>query len=160
MVEDLFQLSRATVAARCGWTLVPLALGEVVSDAVAAEAAAAAAARASRWSPTTRTGWPTVAGSDTELTRVVRNLLSNAMRHTPAGGPVALSAGTSADGDGLAARSQDACGGIPEADLDRIFDVGYRGSRRPHARRPDPGPGSAWPSPAPWPRPTAAGSPS
>ena len=43
MVEDLFQLSRATSAA-LRLDLVPLALGEVVSDAVAAEAAAAASA--------------------------------------------------------------------------------------------------------------------
>src|SRR3954451_20159282 len=70
--------------------------------------------------------WPTVAGSDTELTRVVRNLLSNAVRHTPAGGRVALSAGTTEAQAWL--RIQDACGGIPDADLDRIFDVGYRGA--------------------------------
>jgi signal transduction histidine kinase len=67
-----------------------------------------------------------VAGSDTELTRVVRNLLSNAVRHTPAGARVALSAGTAGAEAWL--RVQDACGGIPEADLDRIFDVGYRGA--------------------------------
>jgi signal transduction histidine kinase len=70
--------------------------------------------------------WPTVAGSDTELTRVVRNLLSNAVRHTPAGGRVALSAGTTEAQAWL--RIQDACGGIPDGDLDRIFDVGYRGA--------------------------------
>src|SRR4029079_17439189 len=40
MVDDLFQLSRATSAA-LRLDLVPLALGEVVSDAVAAEAGAA-----------------------------------------------------------------------------------------------------------------------
>src|SRR5690349_18581012 len=70
--------------------------------------------------------WPTVAGSDTELTRVVRNLLSNAARHTPAGGRVELSAGTSDTEAWL--RVQDACGGIPDGDLERIFDVGYRGA--------------------------------
>ena len=70
--------------------------------------------------------WPTVAGSDTELTRIVRNLLSNAVRHTPAGGRVELSAGTSGTEAWL--RVQDACGGIPDADLERIFDVGYRGA--------------------------------
>jgi len=70
--------------------------------------------------------WPTVAGSDTELTRIVRNLLSNAVRHTPAGGRVELSAGTSGAQAWL--RVQDACGGIPDADLERIFDVGYRGA--------------------------------
>ena len=124
MVDDLFQLSRATSAA-LRLDLVPLALGEVVSDAVAAEAAAAASAGVDVVADDPDR-WPTVAGSDTELTRVVRNLLSNAVRHTPAGGRVELSAGTSDSAAWL--RVQDACGGIPEADVERIFDVGYRGA--------------------------------
>jgi hypothetical protein len=95
--------------------------------------------------------WPTVAGSDSELTRVVSNLLSNATRHTPAGA-VALSAGTTGAEAWL--RAEDACGGIPDADLDRIFDIGYRGAA---ARTParTPGRASGWPSHAPSPKPTA-----
>jgi hypothetical protein len=81
--------------------------------------------------------WPTVAGSDTELTRVIRNLLSNAVRLTPAGARVALSAGTTGAQAWL--RVQDGCGGIPEADLDRIFDVVYRGAA---ARTPGPDSGA------------------
>ena len=135
MVDDLFQLSRATSAA-LRLELVPLALGEVVSDAVAAEAAAAAAAGVEVVADEPDR-WPTVAGSDTELTRVVRNLLSNAVRHTPAGARVALSAGTTGTEAWL--RVQDGCGGIPEADLDRIFDVGYRGAA---ARTPGPDSGA------------------
>jgi len=124
MVEDLFQLSRATSDA-LRLDLVPLALGEIVSDAVAAEAAGAAAAGVVVVADDPDR-WPTVAGSDTELTRIVRNLLSNAVRHTPAGGRVELSAGT--NGAQAWLRVQDACGGIPDADLERIFDVGYRGA--------------------------------
>ena len=67
MVDDLFQLSRATSAA-LRLELVPLALGEVVSDTVAAEAAAAAAAGVEVVADEPDR-WPTVAGSDTELTR-------------------------------------------------------------------------------------------
>jgi signal transduction histidine kinase len=131
MIDDLFQLSRAT-AAGLKLELRPLALGEIVSDAVAAEAAAAGAAGVAVVADDPE-GWPMVAGSDTELTRVVRNLLSNAVRHTPDGGRVALSAGTSADGEAWL-RIEDECGGIPEGDIDRIFDVGYRGA---DARTPD-----------------------
>jgi signal transduction histidine kinase len=132
MVDDLFQLSRATSDA-LRLDLVPLALGEVVSDAVAAEASAAASAGVVV-AADDPDRWPTVAGSDTELTRVVRNLLSNAIRHTPAGGRVELSAGASDTHAWL--RVQDACGGIPDAELERIFDVGYRGvaARTPDAR--------------------------
>jgi len=135
MVEDLFQLSRATSAA-LELHLVPLALGEVVSDAVAAEAPAArragvaiTAERPDRW--------PIVLGSDTELTRVVRNLLDNAVQHTPPGGTVVLSGG-GADGRARL-QVQDGCGGIPADELGRVFDVGFRGGS---ARTPGPDSGA------------------
>jgi signal transduction histidine kinase len=135
MVEDLFQLSRAT-SAGLSLRLVPLALGELVSDAVAAEAPAAEAAEV-RIVAEDPDGWPVVPGSDAELTRAIRNLLTNAIRHTPAGGRIVLSGGV---GNGLAwLRVQDGCGGIPEEDLDRVFDVGFRGSA---ARTPRTGPGA------------------
>jgi signal transduction histidine kinase len=130
MVEDLFHLSRATSAA-LRLDVAPLALGEVVSDAVAAESRAAAAAGV-EVSADAPECWPTVWGSDVELTRVVRNLLTNALRHTPRGGRVRLSA--TSDGARARLHVQDGCGGIPDSDIDRIFDVGYRGSA---ARTPD-----------------------
>ncbi|GAA4557587.1 HAMP domain-containing sensor histidine kinase [Pseudonocardia xishanensis] len=135
MVEDLFQLSRAT-SAGLDLTLVPLALGEVVSDAVAAECTTAAAAGVAVVADHPE-GWPVVSGSDSELTRAVRNLLTNAVRHTPAGGRIELAAGLRGGRAWL--RIQDGCGGIPEADLDRVFAVGFRGER---ARTPGPGPGA------------------
>lgn len=135
MVEDLFQLSRATSAA-LHLTLVPLALGEVVSDAVAAEAPAAAATGVAIAADRPE-DWPVVHGSDSELTRAVRNLLSNAIRHTPPGGRVELTAGR--DGGRAWLRVQDACGGIPDADLERVFAVGFRGEA---ARTPGGGPGA------------------
>ncbi len=64
--------------------------------------------------------------SGPELTRVVRNLLSNAIRHTSDGGVVRMSAGVR-DGEAWLA-VQDECGGIPDADLARVFEAGYRGS--------------------------------
>ncbi|WP_219419763.1 sensor histidine kinase [Pseudonocardia nigra] len=135
MVEDLFHLSRATSAA-LRLDIAPLALGEVVSDAVAAEAPAAAAAGV-EISAADPEDWPTVAGSDVELTRVVHNLLTNALQHTPRGGRVRLTAGVAEDTAWL--HVQDACGGIPGADLDRIFEVGFRGAT---ARTPGSGSGA------------------
>ncbi|MHA6621726.1 sensor histidine kinase [Pseudonocardia sp. DLS-67] len=130
MVEDLFQLSRATSAA-LRLPAERLALGEIASDAVAAEAAVASAAGVAVTAANPAC-WPTVLGSDADLVRVLRNLLSNAIRHTPVGETVSISAGTRGAEAWLAV--QDACGGIPEADLDRIFDPGYRGT---DARTPD-----------------------
>ncbi len=130
MVEDLFQLSRATSAA-LRLPAERLALGEVASDAVAAETAAAEAAGVTV-TAADPARWPTVLGSNADLVRVLRNLLSNAIRHTPAGGTVCLSAGTRHAEAWLAVL--DGCGGIPDADLGRVFDPGYRGT---DARTPD-----------------------
>lgn len=54
------------------------------------------------------------------LTQVVLNLLSNAIRHTPAGGTVTLSAAKAADGVRL--RVGDTGVGIPKEDMGRIFE--------------------------------------
>ncbi|MDQ2709477.1 MAG: HAMP domain-containing histidine kinase [Actinomycetota bacterium] len=124
MVDDLFQLSRITSGA-LRLTLAAVPLGEVVSEAVAAEAARAAAAGV-RLAAADDVVWPVVLGSDPELARVVRNLVSNAVRHTPPDGTVLLAAGTR---DGQAwLRVQDGCGGIPEHEIGRVFEVAFRGS--------------------------------
>ena len=82
----------------------------------------------------------------------MRNLLDNAIRHTPPGGAVEVDVRPD---DGAAEVSvRDGCGGIPDADLDRVFDLAYRGdaARTPGADRA--GPAWAWPSPGGWSRPT------
>jgi signal transduction histidine kinase len=60
-----------------------------------------------------------------QLARVVRNLVANAIRHTPAGGTVAVRCGVRHETPYV--EVADACGGIPEPDLARLFEVGYRG---------------------------------
>ncbi|WP_405901247.1 HAMP domain-containing histidine kinase [Streptomyces sp. NBC_00727] len=71
-----------------------------------------------------------------EMSRVLGNLLINAIRRTPADGTVALAAHRAPDGVVLSVT--DGCGGIPEEDLPRVFDTGWRGS---HARTPPAGAG-------------------
>jgi signal transduction histidine kinase len=73
-----------------------------------------------------------VLGSDPELARVVRNLLSNAIRHTPPDGAVVVAAGVEEDHAWL--RVDDGCGGIPADDLEHVFDIAFRGAV---ARTPD-----------------------
>ena len=65
------------------------------------------------------------------LSRVVANLVMNAIRHTPADGTVEITGRAVPDGVELSVA--DGCGGIPADDLDRVFDVAWRGS---HARTP------------------------
>jgi signal transduction histidine kinase len=122
LVDDLFELSRINAGAL---RLEPAAvsLGDVVSDAVAS-AEPVAAAHGVRLVAADR-GWPTVHASERELSRIVGNLLRNAIRHTPGDGTVSVTGGRDENGGWLAV--SDACGGIPESDLARVFDVAFRG---------------------------------
>ncbi|MGE7384385.1 sensor histidine kinase [Streptomyces sp. NPDC004126] len=71
-----------------------------------------------------------------EMTRVLTNLLVNAIRHTPADGTVAVRVDRHEDTAVLSVT--DGCGGIPEEDLPKVFDTGWRGSS---ARTPPAGAG-------------------
>jgi signal transduction histidine kinase len=70
-----------------------------------------------------------------EMTRVLGNLLVNAIHRTPADGTVAVAARR--ESDTVVLSVTDGCGGIPEEDLPRVFDTGWRGS----AARTPPGAG-------------------
>lgn len=61
------------------------------------------------------------------LAVLARNLLDNALRHTPAGGQVDVS--LFAENDFVFFTVEDTGSGIPDADLDRIFEPFFRGSR-------------------------------
>ncbi|MDA3629589.1 HAMP domain-containing sensor histidine kinase [Saccharopolyspora sp. WRP15-2] len=129
MVEDLFELSRITAGAvQLEFSAVPLR--DVVDEVVAVVDPLARHREVELRTATS--DWPVVQGSDPELSRVLRNLLSNAIRHTPARGSIVLTSGT--DGGQAWLRVDDACGGIAPAELERVFDVAFRGDQ---ARRDD-----------------------
>ncbi len=69
-----------------------------------------------------------------ELSRVVSNLLMNAIRHTPAEGVVQVN-GQAVPG-GVELSVTDGCGGLSPDDMQRVFDVAWQGSP---ARTPDMG---------------------
>ncbi|MGW0737001.1 sensor histidine kinase [Streptomyces sp. NPDC002851] len=71
-----------------------------------------------------------------EMSRVLGNLLINAIRRTPPDGTVAVDARHA--GNSVVLSVTDGCGGIPEEDLPRVFDTGWRGT---HARTPPAGAG-------------------
>jgi len=130
MVDDLFELSRITAGA-LQLTMSQVALQDVVSDVLAAQTPVAQRKRV-RVMANAATA-PVVLGSDPELARVVRNLVSNAIRHTPPDGTVAVQLGV--DGRDAVLAVDDGCGGIPDGELTRVFDVAFRGSA---ARTPSP----------------------
>lgn len=65
-------------------------------------------------------GLPLVLGDLEQLSRVVTNLVSNAIRHTPPGGSVKLRAST--QGEAVQFSVRDSGEGIPEQYLERVFD--------------------------------------
>ena len=124
LVDDLFELSRINAGAlRLALSTVPLA--EVVSDAIATTAPLAES-RGVRV-VAAPSGWPMVTASEPELARVVANLVVNSVRYTPPDGTVRIDGGVDRDDVWLAV--SDTCGGIPDGDLPRLFEVAFRGER-------------------------------
>lgn len=132
LVDDLFELSRLQADA-VDLRLETGSLGDVVSDALASAQALAAAEEVRLDGHLLNP--PSVELATPELGRVLRNLLDNAIRHTAPGGTVSVEVG---GGDNHAyVTVRDECGGIPESELHRVFDLAYRGdsARTPDDRR-------------------------
>jgi signal transduction histidine kinase len=129
MVDDLFELSRIN-AGLMRLSPQPVALCDVVSEAIAG-ADSVARARGVRLGGQVEDGL-LVTADPAGLSRVVSNLLMNAIRHTPADGVVEVDARALPEGVELSVT--DACGGMREEDIPRVFDVGWQGSL---ARTPD-----------------------
>lgn len=135
LVDDLFELSRIEADA-LDLTLERVSLDEVVSDAVAS-AVVLADAKGVRVEGHGTGRAPEVSASSRELTRVVQNLLDNAIRHTPRGGAVSVVIDRADQHAELSV--VDGCGGIPAQEIDRVFDLAYRGDA---ARTPGAGGGA------------------
>jgi signal transduction histidine kinase len=134
MIDDLFELSKIHAGTlRLSPRLV--GLEDLIAEVVAST------------DPVARARGVRLAGSavrgmgvfiDTaEMGRAVRNLVTNAIRHTPYDGTIEVLGEIQA---GMACVSvADECGGISPGDLPRVFDVAFRGES---ARTPDPSGGA------------------
>ncbi len=122
LVDDLFELSKIQ-SGRLVLALESVSLYDLVSDAVAELSALARAREVTiRESPNPDLA---VRGDARELSRVVGNLLINAIQHSPPGSEIVIS--TELDDAGRAVLSvQDAGGGIQEDDLSKVFVAGWR----------------------------------
>ena len=123
LVDDLFELSR-TQAGALRLQLERVSLGDLVSDAIAG-VAPVAAAKGVRLEGRLDGPAPEIVVSTPEVLRALRNVLENAIRHTPADGSVMVEAGAGEPGHAFVS-IVDSGGGVPEHDLDRIFDVAYQ----------------------------------
>jgi signal transduction histidine kinase len=133
MVDDLFELSQIHAG-----VLVPspqtVPLGDLVSESIAA-AESVAVTKGVRLDG--RVDPDVLVHVDpAAMSRVIANLLTNAIRHTPSDAAVQIRGWSQPDAVRLSVR--DECGGIPEQEIDRVFDVAFRGGA---ARTPalDPG---------------------
>lgn len=123
MVDDLFELSRIHAGVLTLAT-EPVCVGDLVSEALAVA------------DPMARAHGVHLGGhvdDDIEVTadpgrlsRVLSNLLMNAIRHTPADGTVEIR-GRVVD-TGVELSVNDGCGGIDPTEMARVFDLAWQGS--------------------------------
>jgi signal transduction histidine kinase len=124
LVADLFELSKIHAGA-LRLELTPQRLDEVLSDVVAgatllARAKGVVLVVSSESAPVVRV-------SQSELGRAVQNLIDNAIRHTAPGGAIHVEVDTDEAASMATVSVEDGCGGIPEEDLVRVFDLAFRG---------------------------------
>jgi signal transduction histidine kinase len=79
-----------------------------------------------RWQPDLAAGLPTIEIDPDRLAQALENLVSNAVKFTPPGGEVIVSAGVEAGEVWI--RVQDSGPGIPSEEQTRVFTPFYRGS--------------------------------
>src|SRR5450755_4757681 len=126
MVDDLFELSQIHAGA-LQLSLREMDLTDVVREAIATASPVAMAKGITLQSAGLEVDGPLVDVDPYALTRVVGNLLGNAIRHTPPDGTVAVAADF--DDDFVYVSVSDECGGIADDDIDRVFDVAFRGTQ-------------------------------
>ena len=124
LTEDLLAVARVGAATEGEHGEASVALRDLFDEAaglVAVEAAARSIALV--W----RGAGARARGRRGDLLRLLRNLLENAVRHSPAGAAVEVRC--EASGDDVVLTVRDAGPGVAEADRDRIFEAFYRGAR-------------------------------
>lgn len=134
MIDDLFELSRIHAGA-LRLSRRPVSLGELIGEALTSTEPLARAKGVQL-----RGSWAAcrpVLADTAEIGRALRNLVSNAIRHTPTAGAIEVLGDEEA---GMATVCvSDSCGGIPTEHLPRVFDVAFRGET---ARTPGPAEGA------------------
>jgi signal transduction histidine kinase len=123
LIDDLFELSRLE-AGDIQWSMRQVALDELVLDTVeamrpqAAEHGVAVAAMLDGPVAAAR-------ANPEQLQRVLRNLIHNAIRHTPADGSVTVAA--QSNGGSVEVEVADTGTGVPTEERGRVFEPFYRG---------------------------------
>jgi signal transduction histidine kinase len=129
LIEDLFDLSRAEIES-LPLSPAPLEVEPILRRAVEATRRLSADRSRIELVLDVPDGLPEVQADEGRLEQVVRNLLGNAVRHTPPGGVVRVSAESAESaepaGGMVAIAVEDTGEGIDPAELDRIWERFYR----------------------------------
>ena len=123
LVEDLLLLAR--LDQQRPLEAKPVDLVPVVNDAVL-DARAVARDHDFRLQIQAEPDSAVVVGDELRLRQVVANLVTNAIRHTPAGTVVVLSVGESSTDEQVFVEVRDNGPGIPDQDAGRVFERFYR----------------------------------
>jgi two-component system OmpR family sensor kinase/two-component system sensor histidine kinase BaeS len=128
-LEKLIEDMRTVALAEAGGLtlkLAPTDLADLISDQLAAFSAQAGAADVALV-PDIAADLPRVLADEQRVRQVLGNLLANALRHTPAGGRVTVSARASVDGRFASVEVADTGSGISPELLPRAFDRFVKG---------------------------------
>jgi signal transduction histidine kinase len=125
MIEDLRTLSLAD-AGELPLTRSPVEPGPLLQRCVIAHQPAAQASKIDM-EMDIDSGLPTLSLDPERLMQVLGNLVDNALLHTPEGGRILLSA--KPDREGVEIRVRDSGPGIPQAELELVFERLYRSDK-------------------------------
>ncbi|MEU4264334.1 HAMP domain-containing sensor histidine kinase [Streptomyces sp. NPDC025273] len=132
IIDDLQDLSAADAGA-LRLHPEPVRIEDLLAHVAAAHQAQADMARV-RLTVAAGAPVPTLTADPVRLRQAVGNLVSNAVRHTPAGGRVTLRAYATESGEEVAVEVADTGSGIPAADLPYVFDRFWRAEKSRNRR--------------------------
>ena len=123
LAEDLLVLARVQ---RGRETSSAASLGETIGDAVRM-ASGHAREKGVHVDVRLDPGAPCVFGARTDLSRALRNLIDNAVEHSPDGGKVTV--WSRAEGERVRVAVDDSGAGVPDGDAPHVFSAFYRGAK-------------------------------
>jgi signal transduction histidine kinase len=138
LVDDLFELARIDVGV-LQLTLEEASLYDLISDTISSFQPQADQRGVRLVGEVARDVDPVLA-NPSRLQRVLHNLVSNALRHTPADGTVALRA--TPEGEEVRVEVADTGEGITAEDLPRVFERSFRGEQSRTRSKKDGSPGA------------------
>lgn len=124
LAEDLLALARIGADATGDILLLPVTIRALITNVVTDLRASISAKGI-----TIEVSLPeaSIIARERDLERLFRNLLENALRHTPEGGTIRIDG--EVRGDTVVVTVEDSGDGVPESERERIFEPFYRGAK-------------------------------